>query len=207
MKAIFSSGSTKDTEAWEKLIFGDQQGLEYLYKTYYRTLTAYASKLTGDEETALNCLHDLFCHIWDHRDRLGKVQSVKAYLIVALRRQVFQHIRSTQKAGKSDFIFFNEQSDIQFSAEDILIQNPHLKESYVAQLLNSLPARQREVIYLRYFEDMSLEDIAEALSIQYQSVSNLLQRSYQAIRQSPLAEKVIEMMTIGIGVSLLMPYA
>lgn len=205
MSVFLSPRVTKDTEAWERLVRGDQIGLEYLYKTYYRTLLAYARKLTGEEETALNCLQDMFFHLWENRERLGPVQAVKSYLIVSLRRQVFQHFRATKMHGETAFIFYSEQSDIHFSAEDILIQNRSLglKETYVAQLLNNLPARQREVVYLRYFEDMPLEEIAEALSVKYQSVANLLQRSYQAMRNSPLAEKIIEAMIAGVGATLL----
>lgn len=206
MDVFLPPRATKDTEAWERLMHGNEDGLEYLYKTYYRSLTAYARKLTGDEETALNCLQDLFFQLWENRESLSAVQSVKPYLIVSLRRQVFQHFRKTKRHGESAFLFYDELSDIHFSAEDILIQNRnlYLKEKYVAQLLNSLPARQREVVYLRYFADMSIEDIAAALSVQYQSVANLLQRAYQVMRSSPLSKKITEVLVAGIGGALLL---
>ena len=59
-------------------------------------------------------------------------------------------------------------------------------QSKITELLNQLPKRQKEVIYLHYFEDMDYNQIAEIMSINYQSVLNLTQKALQKLRSADL---------------------
>ncbi|MFI2780456.1 SigB/SigF/SigG family RNA polymerase sigma factor [Streptomyces sp. ALB3] len=56
--------------------------------------------------------------------------------------------------------------------------------------LRELPERERTVLYLRYFRDMTQEGIAEALGISQMHVSRLLRRSCAHVRDSVLREAV-----------------
>ena len=51
------------------------------------------------------------------------------------------------------------------------------------QTIQKLPSRQKEVIHLRYFQNLKTEEIAEVLNINYQSVSNLLYKGIKTLRQ------------------------
>lgn len=55
---------------------------------------------------------------------------------------------------------------------------------YLARLLNSLTGRQKEIVYLRYYEDLSYQEISELLSINFQSVANHLQRAFETLRKN-----------------------
>ncbi len=48
--------------------------------------------------------------------------------------------------------------------------------------LQQLPARQREVLHLRYFQEIKNQEISEIMGISYQSVCNLLQRAIKQMR-------------------------
>ena len=56
----------------------------------------------------------------------------------------------------------------------------------IVELLNELPQRQKEVIYLHYFENMDYTQIAEVMGIRYQSVLNLTQKALQKLRSANL---------------------
>ncbi len=56
----------------------------------------------------------------------------------------------------------------------------------VQQWLDSLPPRQQEALLLRYYQDFSYVEIADLLSINEQSVRNLVQKALQKIRQLAL---------------------
>jgi DNA-directed RNA polymerase specialized sigma24 family protein len=58
--------------------------------------------------------------------------------------------------------------------------------------LNELPARQREVVYLRYFQDLGIEEIAQVLSVNYQSVLNALSRAMKNLKKLILSQKSLE---------------
>lgn len=76
--------------------------------------------------------------------------------------------------------------DIDFSPEEIVVRNEEtLKlQNKISELLNGLPKRQKEVIYLHYFEDMDYTQIAAIMGINYQSVLNLTQKAMHKLRSA-----------------------
>lgn len=54
----------------------------------------------------------------------------------------------------------------------------------VREVLSLLTDRQREIIYYRYIEELSIEEIASLMDMNYQSVQNSIQRSIKKIRES-----------------------
>jgi RNA polymerase sigma-70 factor (ECF subfamily) len=57
-------------------------------------------------------------------------------------------------------------------------------EQKVRSVLNNLPKRQQEVIFLKFYETLSIEEIAEIMDMNKQSVSNLLQRAIHNLKQN-----------------------
>ncbi len=72
-----------------------------------------------------------------------------------------------------------------YSIEDIMIQEQAQEEDIVRirKAMEDLPPRQREIIYLRYYSELSLADIAQVMSLTYQSVRNLLHKAFIRIRE------------------------
>ena len=52
----------------------------------------------------------------------------------------------------------------------------------IKQVLNGLPPRQREIMYLRFYENLDFENISQIMEISKQSVHNLLQKAYKNFR-------------------------
>ena len=55
----------------------------------------------------------------------------------------------------------------------------------IREMLSQLPERQIEVITLRYFEDFSVEEIADIMGINEKSVRNLIYKAITSFRQTP----------------------
>jgi RNA polymerase sigma factor (sigma-70 family) len=117
---------------------------------------------------------------------IGPMRRVKPYFFTALRRQVLNHLRNAQaRALKINGL---PVPDIDFSPEEIVVRNEEYEnlQSRITALLNDLPKRQKEVIYLHYFEEMDYVQIAEVMGINYQSVLNLTQKALHKLRQAHL---------------------
>ncbi|SDL28687.1 RNA polymerase sigma factor, sigma-70 family [Catalinimonas alkaloidigena] len=183
-----------EQELWRKINQQDRQALTSLYLAYHDTLLDYARKLAHDEALALNCLQELFVQLWHQRGRLSDVKSVKIYLIVALRRRVVRQLKQEQARSRRQFSFQEVQPALEFSAEELVMLHETEAEvrEQMADSLNRLPERQREIIYLRYYENLSIQEIADLLHMQYQSVSNNLQRAYKTLRTNPLLRKLAQ---------------
>jgi RNA polymerase sigma-70 factor (ECF subfamily) len=135
-----------------------------------------------DEELVNDLLQELFVKLWQKRNQIGVIKNVKAYFFTASRSMAINHFRNIK--SKTIRLEMMDMPEIDFSAEDIMITeegNTELK-IVITQALNKLPARQREIIYLKYYEEMEYQKIAEVTGIQYQSVINHVFRALQTLR-------------------------
>jgi RNA polymerase sigma factor (sigma-70 family) len=58
-------------------------------------------------------------------------------------------------------------------------------------ILHALPARQREIIYFRFYENLEFETIAQILDISKQSIYNSLQKSFKKFRAEWLVQLIM----------------
>lgn len=173
-------------EWWQQCIAGDTAAFGYIHEALFEGLFNYARKLLNDDALADDAIQELFIKIWNKRSSIGAIGKIKPFFFTALRRQMLNQIRD--RRSKQLKLTTADEADIEFSQEEILIKKEDdsgLKEK-ILQVLNTLPERQREVIYLHFFEDMPLAQVAEVMAINYQSVQNLKQRALQNMRSGNL---------------------
>jgi RNA polymerase sigma-70 factor (ECF subfamily) len=171
---------------WQQSLKNDTAAFGNIHAVLFEGLYSYALKLLNDEALADDAIQDLFIKIWNKRSSIGPIEKVKPFFYTALRRQGLNQLRDFKL--KQLKISLVNQPDIEFSQEEIVIQKEEsagLKEK-ITSLLNTLPARQRELLYLYYFENMSLAQIAEVMNINRQSAMNLKQRALQKLRSKNL---------------------
>lgn len=179
---------------WNDFRAGDERAFEHLFRQHFRVLYAYGLRLTGDEETAKDGIQNLFQRLWHRRARLGDVEAtaIRPYLFKALRRQLANEARDqARRAGWHTGYAAELAADFSYSPEDFLIaqelsasQRAHLLEA-LAQLTN----RQREAIYLKFFDGFAYERIADIMGLNAQSARNLIYQSLKLLKQrlpSPL---------------------
>lgn len=175
---------SSDHSLWNMLRMGDEEAFSSLFERYYSTLVNYGKTLMSGEDQVKDCVQDVFVDLWTYRNKLNEAIVVKAYLISSVRKRIARHherdhIFSNIKSVDSlDFLF-------DFSIEDRLIADETTAKK-VAQLnesLNKLSARQKEALYLRYHQGLSVEQISEALQLNYQSTKNLLHRAILTLRK------------------------
>jgi RNA polymerase sigma factor (sigma-70 family) len=76
--------------------------------------------------------------------------------------------------------------EVSFSVEDAFIDNENIQQlsNQIKDTLTHIPQRQKEIIYLRFFQNLNREQIAEVLGITPQTVSNILQMAFKSIRKN-----------------------
>lgn len=181
------------TELWQELKRGQKNALEQLFLLYYADLFRYAVKFSGDEALAEDHIQDLFLNIWKRRDYLGEVTSVKTYLWTALRRSLIHHQR--EKGQKAKALNKRDMYEVgmQFSEEEIVIREEEnkAKREALKNALNKLSPRQREIIYLRYYNGMTYEEINSITSLNYQTLRNHVYNAMK-ILESVMGNNIIK---------------
>lgn len=173
-----------DTKLWRSLIDGDENAFSILFKKHYAHLIRYGNSFIPFPEKVQDCVQDVFTDIWVYRGKLNDDVVVKAYLLSCVRKRI-----TKLKVRDRIFTFNSEVETVpflfDFSIEHHLIvdETTASQVTQLNQLINGLPPRQKEALYLRYTQDLSIEQVADTLDINYQSANNLLHRALLCIRK------------------------
>jgi RNA polymerase sigma factor (sigma-70 family) len=171
---------------WQQSLEGDDYAFSSIHRELFHGLYSYALKLLQDGELANDAVQELFVKLWAKRETIGKLRKVKPYFFTVLRRQILNQLRNLHLRDR--IISRIGGPDIDFSPEEIVVRSEEYisLQNKITALLNELPKRQKEVIYLHYFEEMDYNQIAAIMGINYQSVLNLTQKALQKLRSADL---------------------
>jgi RNA polymerase sigma factor (sigma-70 family) len=178
------NSSLTDEILWQRLKIGDELAFSALFERYYRSLINYGNSLSAYPERVQDCVQDVFVNVWLYRNNLSDNVVAKAYLLSSVRKRIARlHERDTifRQTSPLEAVQFS----LDFSIEDQLIadEETSAQVSQLNRLINALPPRQKEALYLRYHQGLTIEQIGEMLDINHQSVSNLLHRCIQHLRK------------------------
>ena len=184
---------------WLLVLEGDQHAFHSIHGELFRGLYDYAVKLLQDDQLADDAVQELFVKVWVKREVIGPLQKVKPYFFTALRRQILNQLRNRQLRQLR--IGGLPGPDIDFSPEEIFVRNEEYLslQAKITDLLNELPKRQKEVIYLHYFEEMDYTQIAEVMGIHYQSVLNLTQKALHKLRSADLLTVLVALAALHVA--------
>ncbi|WP_373513101.1 RNA polymerase sigma factor [Persicitalea sp.] len=181
------SQTTTDRQLWQQLKSGSELALGKLLAKYFNLLQNYGFKFVREENFVKDCVQEVFIEIWNRREQISTPESVRAYLLSCVRRRVLresdrQHI--IKEAWPVDLE--NDSNFVEFSPEWSVIEQESLAETThrIADVLNRLPKRQREAIYLRFYQNLERDEIAVIMGVNAQSVSNLLQAAFKSFREN-----------------------
>ena len=176
-----------DFQLWQQLKNGRELALGKLIKKYFNSLQNYGYKFNKQEDFVKDCVQEVFIEIWNRQRTISQPESVRAYLFSCVRKKILRE-SFRQKIVKSDEIIDieNDLNFVDFSPELALIEQENINEmtQKVANLLNKLPKRQREALYLRFYQNLERDEIAEVMNVNSQSVSNLLQVAFKTFREN-----------------------
>lgn len=173
-----------DLQLWARLKDGNQNALKEIYDTYVSQMENYGKKFTSDIELIEDTIHDIFVQIWQRKEHLSDTDSIIKYLCVSLRRELIRRIEKSYKTQGLENIGVHEL-EFSLSVEDYIIQDEafEINKIKLNKAMEDLSSRQKEAIYLKYFEELNYEQICEIMDINYQSVRNLISKGVSELRK------------------------
>jgi len=167
-------------DQWDQIQAGNKKALDQLFNRYVNILYGYGCALTPDRELVKDSIQDLFLNIWERRDHLPAIERTQPYLQKALRQIIFRKLAASNNHTYSS----HEPLDITVSREAKWVADEEqlIQSHQVDHILKSLPPRQREIVFLKFYQNMSYEDIALNMGISYQVARNSLYRTMKKLR-------------------------
>jgi len=180
-----NTNSKNDVLLWQAFKKGDSTAFEQLYKKYFKDLGRYGLRLNPDKDLVEDAIQDVFIDLWRRREFLSDVENVKLYLYRATRNQFNRTIQKDIFEGSEDINnFLDYLGTLSFEQESIEIESNQIRTRSIQNAMNNLSNRQAEAIHLRFYQGLSLDEIASLMKIQKQVVKNLLSKSYIILKIS-----------------------
>jgi len=177
---------------WKAFKTGDAASFSHLYQKYSPGLYNYGAKFSMDKDLIKECIQELFVQIWTKRNSIGIPAHVKNYLYKSYRNLILKKVAQLQKHRDFDEIE-NYEFNVSLNIEEVLIDGERRKEiSEQLQLtISGLTARQREAVFLKFYEQLSYEEIAEVMGITVKASYKIMARSLDFLRDNLSKEDLL----------------
>lgn len=178
-----------DEKNWVSLKNGSREALKLIYDDHIDALLQYGLRFSKNKQLVHDCVHDLFVYIWEKRGSLSSTDSIRRYLLVALRRRIIKAIGGKTISYQDQEIPF--EAEISFEQQVINREQQMQDHAQLQTALATLSNRQKEAVFLKYYKGLRYEDISEIMSINNQSARNLVASGIKALRKLMMPLKVI----------------
>ena len=146
------------------------------FHNYYRPLCLFALRLLDNADEAEDVVQDTFAALWEKRDTLHKIVSIKSYLYTAVRNNCLMKLRS-----KKEFEIVEELQLVdEYTREDVIARAE--VEAKLWKIIDELPERQREIFLMAKRDGMAYREIAEETGLSVKTVENHVTRALKSLR-------------------------
>lgn len=155
------------------------EALAMVYDLYSTPVYRYAHRLLGDNNLAEDCVADVFDRFLTAMNQGGGPQThLRAYLYRMAHNWIVDHYRKNTNMDVIELPEFALAKDD--TARDA---SDRLEKQYLRQMVMRLPDEQRQVVILRYLEQWSLEEVAEAMNKTVGAVKALQHRALASLQR------------------------
>lgn len=155
---------------------GDKDALAELIERYERPLRYFINRLLDNSELTEDIFQDTWLTVIRRIHSLREIDAFPAWLYRIARNKVYQQLRKKRNVSVLDenIAVENHDKDDDFSVEDAAKVHKCLKE---------LPPEYREVLMLRFLEQMSYEQISQVLNCKLGTVRSRIYYAKIAIKK------------------------
>ena len=162
------------------------QDFERLFKQNYERLYYHALDIVHDDETARDVVSDVYVNVWRLRDTINH-DTVISYLYASVRNRSLDQLKHLNRhVPLLDEVIHEMEQFTDTDWEDY--------EARIAKLRDELrrqPERVRRVLYLRFYEHKSNQEVADLLGVTVDGVKKIIQRAFAQMRVS-LGKKMLK---------------
>ena len=171
-----------EAQVWQAFKQGNRNAFEFLYQQNIQHLIQYGYKITSDRSLIQDCIQDLFVELWESRENASHVACAKHYLLKSLRYKLIRRLQYTPTETLEETQFV---TDYENGESQLLQQETYRSHAFrLAAAMKQLPKRQQEAIHLRYFEDLSNEEVAQVMGVNYQSACKFIYTGIKTLRHT-----------------------
>ena len=159
-----------DATAWEPLVLAHQ---EAVFRLSYLLL--------GDPDDAEDIAQETFLRAWNHLNRFDTTRPLRPWLLSIASNLASNRRRSAGRYLAALTRAFRNEPASSTSIEEKSTQR--MEASHLWKAVQTLGVPDQQIVYLRYFLDLSVMETAQALEIAEGTVKSRLSRALDRLRR------------------------
>lgn len=171
-----------DHQAIERFLAGDASAFEELYHRYQPYVYNVVYGIVQNADDAWDVTQDVFLHVYDSLARFRGSSAFSTWLYRVAVNAAITFMRKQKRHLQVPLDAVREfRADIDAEPEQQATKAE--AQQAVQQMLAQLPEQQRAVLVLRYFQQLSIEEIAEVMNASVAAVKVRLHRARNNFRR------------------------
>ncbi|MCM1132520.1 MAG: RNA polymerase sigma factor [Ruminococcus flavefaciens] len=165
--------------SYRKYLDGDDDGLAEIIRDYKDGLILYLNGITGNISSAEEIMEETFFKLAIKKPVFRGKSSFKTWLYSIGRNAAIDALRKNRRMSE---LSVDDFADV---ADERSLETEYLKEEQKIMLhkaLDDLNPDYRQVIYLTYFENFTIDETAIIMKKNKKQINNLLYRAKQSLR-------------------------
>ena len=175
------NNTTANQQNWQAYCDGSTQAFETIYNKLAGQLYLYGCKQTADTALVEDAIQDIFCKLFEGGQYLDNINNIHSYLLIALRNYIRKSISTGYRHEWHQKRFQAMLPETEEATYPSLSNHNSIHKT-VRHAIDQLPSRQREVLYLRYYEGFDYDEISGIMNISYQVARNYASRGIKQLR-------------------------
>lgn len=169
-----------------KILDGKRSSFEELMKKYNKKIFGYIYRMVKDEEVAIELTQDFFLKLYHILDKYNTQYKFTTWAYRICYNMVIDHIRKNSAYIESldcETVIpkmVESENYIKEDAFDNLVQE-ELRE-YTWSVVDRIPLKFRELILMRYLQDLKYEEIAEITQMPVGTIKNRLFKAKEMLK-------------------------
>ena len=173
-----------DEELVRAINQGDTDAFEVVYYRYRDWVVRLATRFTGHSDDALDVLQETFAYLLRRTPGLRLSARMTTFLYPVVR-----HISLAARRKRLRCVGPDPDPEILSSP----VPEGDSVRAGLAEAMAGLPEEQREVVLMRFVDDMELAEMAGALGVPVGTVKSRLHRALERLQKDPHARRYFEM--------------
>jgi RNA polymerase sigma-70 factor (ECF subfamily) len=167
---------------------GDTAAFEQLVERHQRLVIGTVGRMLGSSSDAEDIAQQVFVRVWKNVNRYEPRAKFTTWLLKITRNLVFNELRRRSRHPAVPLQSQTEEEERPLKDEHAVAPDATLLEHELQEAVDAaiarLPETQRMAVILRRYEELSYEEIAEALDQSVSAVKSLLFRARTELRES-----------------------
>ncbi len=185
----------KDLKLICNFLNGDRSSFDSLVDIYLKTIFNFTYRIIGDEKDAEDITQEIFLKVWKNIKKFNIEKNFKTWIFSIAKNTCIDYLRKRKDIPMSvfddedggNFIQDNLESEEPSSEEKIILKE---NKKMIDETLKELSIIQREIIVMKYVNELSLSEVADIMNMSKDTVKSHHRRALLKMRDSLSAPKL-----------------